>query len=147
MSDEYTPRDGTVAHTIVEFLRKQGPGVQFTGLQLETKLKVKHAATSLRKAVDAGLVDLEKQGRTCLYSHPAPPQPPDGKLHIAAFSDGDVSIAGGTSNEDGSTTYTRDQVVQLIRFVTQPTIGSIVEAQLLPSATTTLLPASGGAGE
>jgi hypothetical protein len=146
MSDDYTPRDGTTAHKILEFLRKQDPGSTFTSQQLSAKVKVKNAGMALRKAVEAGIVDLEKSGNTYLYSLPAPPQPADGRLLIGAFSDGDVSVAGGTPNQDGSVTYTRDQLVQLIRFVTQPAVGSIIEAQVVTPSATTLLPAPGAEG-
>lgn len=73
MSDDYTPRDGTTAHKILEFLRKQDPGSTFTSQQLSAKVKVKNAGMALRKAVEAGIVDLEKSGNTYLYSLPAPP--------------------------------------------------------------------------
>lgn len=124
MSDEYTPREGTVAHQIMEFLRKQAPGTTFTGKQLEEKLKVKFASISLAKAIEAGAVEAVKEGRGYSYSLPAPPQPTDGKLTIGIWSDGDITVSGGSSNEDGSTTYTREQLLQLIQFVSVPAVGT-----------------------
>lgn len=134
MSDGYVPRAGTTAHKILEFLRKQGQGAQFTTQELAAKLKVKHVAAALRKAVEAEALAVEKQGNAYLYSLPAPPQPTDGKLQIGVFSDGDIVVSGGTPNEDGSVTYTREQLLQLIAFVTHPAIGTPVATELLPAA-------------
>lgn len=143
MSDEYEPRAGTTAHKILEFLRKQPAGVAFTGHELEAKLKVKHASMSMRKAIAAGIVDYEKRGNAFVYSLVAPPQPDDGSLTIGSWSDGDTTVSGGTSNQDGSVTYTRTQLLQLIRFVTQPAIGTLISAELVPATVTPLLPTGG----
>lgn len=129
MDDGYTPRAGTTAHKIIEFLRKQPAGTAFTGQELEVKLKLKTASMALRKAVAAEVVVVEKSGNAYAYSLPAPPQPSDGKLTIGCFSDGDTVVSGGTPNEDGSVTYSREQLLQLIRFVSAPTIGIPVHAE------------------
>lgn len=140
-TDEYTPRKGTVAHTILEFLRKQAPGAQFTGKQLQDKLKVKWATIGLRKAVEAGVIVVEKLGNEHAYSLPAPPQPPDGRLTIACWSDGDTMVVGGQSNEDGSVTFTREQLLQLVAFVSQPALVMPVPMPVAVPAATPLLTA------
>jgi hypothetical protein len=142
MSDGYVPRAGTTAHKIIEFLKKQPAGASFTGPEFEAKLKVKHASQQLRKALEADIVVAEKRGNAFAYSLPAPPQPTDGKLTIGSWSDGDVIVQGGTPNEDGSVTYTRDQVLQLIRFVTAPHVGMPVHSELAPVATPLLTASS-----
>jgi hypothetical protein len=141
MSDGYVPRAGSTAHKIIEFLKKQPAGAGFTSAELEAKVKVKSASMAMRKPLDAGTVVVEKQGNAFVYSLPAPPQPTDGKLTIGSWSDGDVIVQGGTPNEDGSVTYTRSQILQLLQFVTAPHIGTPVHTELVP--TTPLLAGSG----
>lgn len=134
MSDGYAPRAGTTAHKILEFLKKQAAGTAFTAQELEAKLKVKHVSMAMRKPVEAELVAVEKHGNAYAYSMAAPPQPSDGKLTIGTWSDGDVVVQGGRLNEDDSVTYTRDQVLQLIRFVMKPHVGLPVETELAQAA-------------
>jgi hypothetical protein len=93
---------------------------------------------AMRKPVDAGIVVAEKRGNAFVFSLPAPPQPTDGKLTIGSWSDGDIVVQGGTPNEDGSVTYTREQLLQLVRFVMTPCIGVPIHAEI--SSATPLLP-------
>lgn len=122
MSDGYKPRAGTTAATILEFFEKQPAGAEFTGHELEAKLKVKCAAMALRKAVEAGVVVTSKRSNAYVFSLVAPPQPSDGKLTIGNYSDGDVVVQGVQVNEDESVTFTRDQLQQLLQHVTTPHI-------------------------
>lgn len=73
MSDEYTPRAGTAAQKVIEFLQKQPAGASFTGPELEAKLKVKSLSIAMRKPVEHGLVQSEKRGNALVFSLAAPP--------------------------------------------------------------------------
>jgi hypothetical protein len=128
MRDGYTPREGTTAHTIIEWLRKQPAGTAMSGAELDEKLKVNFSSASLKPAIEAGVIDAVKQGRGYVFSLAAPPQPSDGKLTIGSWSDGDVTVEGGTPNEDGSVTYTRQQLQQLVLHVTTPHLASLAPA-------------------
>lgn len=124
MSDGYTPRAGTTAEKIMEFLATQPADAAFTAQELEAKLKIKHAAMCLHKAIEAGTVTATKRGRVNLFSLAAPPQPSDGKLTIGNWSDGDVTVCGVQINEDDSVTFTRDQILQLLQHVTLPHVAT-----------------------
>lgn len=71
-----------------------------------------------------------------------PPQEPDGKLTIGSWSDGDVTVLGGDLTADGGVRFTREQLLQLIRFITSPAIGTLVHSELVP--VTPLLTAAQG---
>lgn len=122
MSAGYIPREGGVAHRCIEHMKTGDPGQAFRSAELADAVGAARTgiSTQLRKALDAGLVVITGAGSRTAYSLPAEPEPGDGTLVIATYSDGDVSVLGGMLAEDGSIMYTREQVTQLVQQMTRP---------------------------
>jgi hypothetical protein len=120
-ASDYTPREGTNAATILAFLRAH-PGTYRSGDLREAAGVTKGNFTpAIRALVDAGLVTKAGLGVATEYTLDgvAPPQG-DSALQIAAYNDGDVAVAGGRPTSDGGVMYTREQLQQLLEFVTRP---------------------------
>lgn len=122
MSTVYTPRQGSLAHHVIEYLASYGGTLSSPEIAEKFECNSTSVATSLRKAVDADLLHFEKHGNTHVYSVPGSPEPAlaEGPLQIASYSDGDVSVAGGAATQDGGVMYTKAQIEQLVRHVTTP---------------------------
>lgn len=120
MSGAYVPRPGSVPEKVIQYLTEHG-GTLCSAEVMEKFGGNKSTSTLLRKAVDAGLLEVEKNGRKWFYSLPGEPTAPDGRLKIGLYDDGDVSVCGGTPI-DGGMLYTRAHIEQLLRQVTAPHI-------------------------
>ncbi len=122
MSAEYVPREGSVAAQVLAHLHTLPAGSRILARDLAAAIGIdgKGLSTFLRKAIDAGQLVQEGGGTLSSYGLPAPAHPGDGKLVIATFSDGDVSVLGGVLANDGSTMYTREQMTQLVAQMTRP---------------------------
>jgi len=121
MSD-YAPREGSLGERLLQHLQNH-PGRIFTPTELAEACDMSKGNISRQASplVAAGLVESIGAGRATAYrlAEAAVATEPGGALLIAAYSDGDVSVQGGQRNEDGSTTYTRGQMQQLLQFVTR----------------------------
>jgi hypothetical protein len=124
VSGDYTPRDGTAAARIIAYLRDH-PTQAYRSADLAEACDVPLTSfgSGVKPLVDAGMVAREGKGVATTYSLGEPTEPPppgDGKLLIALYDDGDVSIVGGTPLENGGVMYTRGQMEQLLRQLTEP---------------------------
>lgn len=123
MTPEYAPREGSIPHKVIEHLKRLEPEAMITSAEIVELFNAGAGmSTQLRKCVDAGLLVAQRSGRSMAYSLPPPTEPSDGKLVIASWSDGDVMVRGGQAGDDGSVVYTREQMDQLVKHVTQPHI-------------------------
>lgn len=120
MTTEYSPREGTKAHLALEYFQAN-PGARLTTGEVAAELDIAPAglSTQLLPLVDNGLLGADKNGRGYIYFLPKPSPANDGKLQIASWADGDVSVEGGTATESG-VLYTREQIQQLVDHVTRP---------------------------
>ncbi len=129
----YTPREGTIPAKVVAFLSTKPEGYAMSSSEISTQFECTSVSTVLRKAVEAGLLTTTKHGNAFTYSLADAPEPRDGTLQIGSWSDGDVTVIGGTPNGDNSITYTRAQIQQLLLHVTVPHIPALGE-QSMPKA-------------
>lgn len=127
MNDGYTPRAGTIAQQVIEHLESGQAGSSMSAAEIanEFDCTVTSVSTALKQAVEAGALVTAKEGRHTYWSLPeqeTPAAPDDGRLQIASWNDGDVMVRGGGIGDDGSVTYTREQILQLFQHVTVPHI-------------------------
>lgn len=122
MSDAaYTPREGTIPAKVIEHLQAQPEGTVITTAEITELFGTSTGVTTnMHKAVEAGLVLAQKVGRNTGYSLPPAPPEPGGPLVITAWTDGDVVVTGAQVSDDGTIVFTRSQIEQLVRQVTQP---------------------------
>jgi hypothetical protein len=119
MSLNYVPRKGSIPDRVIKHLEEHGGSLLGSEIAKMYGGGGKGIATQLHRAVDAGLLAIEKSGISYVYSLPQPIST-DGELQIASYSDGDVSVSGGTPLEDGGVMYTKAQIEQLVRHVSLP---------------------------
>lgn len=124
MTDTFTPRAGSLAQRLIDHLTTQPPGTAMSSSEIKEAFDVSaNVATNLRTAVLGGALECERVGSSFSYSLPPPSEAaaaPDGKLQIATWSDGDVSVTGAQVNADSSVQFTRAQIEQLLRHCTIP---------------------------
>jgi hypothetical protein len=132
MSDGYKPRRGSLAEKVIAHLQKKPKPLNTEQINELFGAHRTGVRANLSGAIAAGILEVAHEGNKLLFSlaQPAAAAADDGALTIATWSDGDVSIAGGTANEDGSMTYSRAQLLQLIRFVMTPAIGMPVHSEV-----------------
>lgn len=129
MTRPYKPHAGSTARKVIDHLTKHGG--EITRDQVAKKFGVEkpaHITSLLRNAIKHGLLKTARTGNGATVFTMPPPSGSEAPaknapLLIGVWSDGDVSVRGGTENEDGSVTYTRAQVQQLLAHVTQPHTG------------------------
>lgn len=123
----YVPRKGTMTAKIVDYLTEH-PDEELDRDEIAAKFKDVSAVSVtslLNNAAKRGVLRVQMRGMRNAYSAPGPAEPEepsDGKLQIATYSDGDVSVHGGQLCDDGQVMYTRVQIEQLIARVTTPHI-------------------------
>jgi hypothetical protein len=117
----FAPRAGTAGARVLALL-EANPGVGYRARDLCTACDVPKTSlnSATRPLVQHGLITCEGKGTATVYTLAGPALPADGPLQMAAYSDGDVSVAGGQHATDGSVLYTRAQLQQLVDFIARP---------------------------
>ncbi|HEY0915684.1 MAG TPA: hypothetical protein VGE22_12505 [Solimonas sp.] len=130
----YKPRKGALAHSVHQHLVEAGEGAQISVQDIVAQFggTQESVITQLRSAVNNRLLDFTKvvpEGaapgtrpvRFYRLAGPEPEaEPTDGPLSMARYSDGDVAVKGMAVGEDGTAMFTRQQLQELVDFVTQP---------------------------
>lgn len=119
----FVPREGTHSAKLLDFLRMH-PGEQFRTAVLRDRCGIPQTSmgNSMKPLLDAGLVSKTGAGYAVAYQAADAPRSPHGPLLIEAFSDGDVHVLGGSPTEEDGVLYTREQLQQLLVFVTRPLV-------------------------
>lgn len=134
MKPDYTPPKGSTAEKVIAHLTEHG-GTLDTN-QVAELFDVQRVSVSalLRPSLNTEppLLAMVRGGggRPSVYSLPEPAEErdPDAPLDILCYTDGDTVVRGMQVNEDDSVTFSRKQLEQLVRQVTQPHIGVVRDA-------------------
>lgn len=120
MTHAYQPRAGSAGALVLAHLQEHGGSLTSEQIAALIDKETGSISTLLKTAVREGVLVVEGVRGSLTYSLPEPVPPADGPLRISTWDDGDVVVAGGVINEDGSVTYTREQMAQLVKRMTTP---------------------------
>lgn len=128
MARDYTPPKGSTAEKVIAHLTAHGGTLDTNDVADRFGVKRVSVSALLRPAVNAEppLLAMVRGGggRPSVYSLPEPAEEhdPEAELDIVCYADGDTVVAGMQVNENESVTFSRKQLQQLVRQVTEPHI-------------------------
>ncbi len=135
----YQPRPGSVLTKVLDYLAAN-PQATLTKEDIAAAYGCASVSVAalLRPAIKAGLITVRREGLASIYGLGAGTAPtaepePAGPLQIATWNDGDVLVKGHIENVDGTITFSRAQIQQLITHVTTPHI-ALPAARVQPAA-------------